>query len=641
MHDLTPGNRGPFDAPVQQFTTTNLLYFGLYAVLACGGCLGGCQRSGVEDHPQARRSDQANKPEMVAGAGNARTARQLVNIDFTDDRTSGVDFVLVSGDQGNFTYPEIMCGGVCVADLDGDHDLDIYLPQAGSVPGQAPSNDHPKSAVATAPALFLNDGRGVFQDASANAGVAQDHYGMGAFAADVDDDGDLDLLLTNVGPVTLWVNNGDATFRDATRSSGIPQHEGLWMNAAFGDFNRDQILDVYIANYTDWSYDSAPHCVGLGGLADYCDPSKFAGAPDVLLIGNGDGTFRDQSAESGVSRIASRSMGVVTVDVDGDQDLDIYVACDGEENLLWINNGEGVFENEATIRGAALNAAGAAEASMGIACADIDADGDEDLIVSHLVGETHTVYRNQRGFFTDVTAAVGLGQWSRPDTGFGIGLVDFDNDTHLDLLVANGAVSRPTQPVDPANPYAQPDRVARGLPGGKFPEAMVIADMHSPQDAQVSRGAAFGDLNGDGLVDAVIVVKDGPLRILQNVTESSASWLGICPVEKPKACGSIGARVSLSEFPALGPRIVRPHGSYLSSSEDVVRFGLADGDAPVRAMVTWPDGTREQFESLALRGVHRLVRGTGATAGAELEACARSKFPHHRSGCRSATDFHQ
>ncbi len=532
-------------------------------------------------------------------------------------QAAGLVFHHQSGATGGFTYPEIMCGGVCLADLDGDHDLDVYLPQGGKIPGspdQRVGDDTTQTSSANR--LFLNDGKGNFQDASGNQGVGHRGYGMGAFAADVDGDHDLDLLLTNTGPLALLINEGDATFTDCSITSGIPQHDGLWMNASFGDFDGDSKLDVYVANYTAWSYDAAPHCDSPSGLPDYCDPSNFAGAADRLLLGNGDGTFRDVTESSGIGRVASRSMGVVALDVDADHDLDIYVACDGEENLLWINQGDGTFQEEAMTRGAALNAHGAPEASMGIACADIDGDGDEDLIISHLTQETHTVYRNDSGFFVDITAASGVGRWSRPDTGFGIGLIDFDNDQNLDLLIVNGSVARPTRPDDPDHPYAQPDRLARGMPGGRFPTATLITGMQTADahDVSVSRGAAFGDLDGDGLVDAVVVIKDGPARLLQNATLTDTAWIGVRPVTIEEGPAVIGTSVEIVEIPNLGLRMVRPHGSYLASSEDIVRFGLGTRASPVTAVTTWPDGVREQFSNLELGKVHRLVRGTGSSS---------------------------
>ena len=517
---------------------------------------------------------------------------------------SGLTFVHRSGATGTFKYPEIMSGGVCLADLDGDGDLDAYFAQGGPLPGDPgePGRN----------ALFLNDGAGHFHDASAGSGADHAGYGMGAFAADVDEDGDQDLLLTNAGPLALLRNRGDGTFEDITAFAGLGNRSGFWLNASFGDFDGDGHLDVYVSNYTDWKPGVDPDCYAPGGSRDYCNPVSYPGERDLLALGQGDGRFVDATQASGVGAVATRSMGVVALDVDDDGDLDLYVANDGEANLMWINQGDGTFRDEALIRGVALDGAGEAQASMGIACADPDGDGDEDLLLTHLEQETHTFYQNDGGFFTDATSARGFAHWSRPDTGFGVGLVDLDHDEWLDLFVATGGVAQPSRPLLPDQPYAQPDRTARGEPGGLYPVAMPVGGDSAARledTAVVSRGAAFGDVDGDGRLDVVVLVRDGAVRLLRNETKTEGRWIGFSLVAP--AASALLARVRLEELPERGVGTLRPHASYLGSHENTVRFGLGARRAPVSAVVRWATGEEERFADCALNRVHALRRGAG------------------------------
>lgn len=588
---------------------------GIILLAGCASfCQIGCQRASSVA-PQAateaaEAGSDADDGESTVHAASTESSPEpgLSPITFRDWATHcGLDEVQDSGAIGEHSYPEIMFGGVCLADLDGDGDLDALIPQGGPLPGSG-KPPRPNS-------LYLNDGSGKFQLATDDSIAATASYCMGVFAGDIDSDGDLDLLLTNAGQLTLMKNRGNAKFEDATAEAGIPQENGLWLNAVVMDLDGDAISDIYVANYMDWQYDQDIPCKAPSGEPDYCNPTNYAGARDLLLKGLGNGRFRDISREAGIAARATRSMGVAVFDLENDGDLDIYVANDGEANLLWVNQGDGTYQDEAMIRGAAVNSAGKAEASMGVACADFDADGDEDLILTHLEQETHTVYRNDDGFFSDVTVATGVSRWSRPDTGFGIGLVDLNNDGALDLFVANGAVGRPTRPRDTDNVYAQPDRIAAGV-GGKFSEAGGVADDELPGQAVVSRGAAFGDFDGDGRVDVLVGVKDGKLRVLRNESPGDYAWIALRPLAREGAAVEIGSRVAVLGIDELDERTVRPHGSYLGSSEPAVRFGLGKHDSPVDVVVTWMDGERERFSQLKLRQIHSLVRGAGSNVAA-------------------------
>jgi len=615
---MLPRDQRPASALTNYFFSVCLIAF-----LSCAGCdSGGTQRptddrldpgvSSVADKTDVGKSDAtegaaAAAPDQSASAKVPTHAGPIRLEEIA--KQAGVEFVHRSGAQGNFTNAEVTTGGVCLADLDGDGDLDIYLPQGGTVPGD---NGEPGKN-----ALYLNDGSGKFTDVSADSGADDSGYGMGAFAADVDSDGDLDLLLTNVGGLTLLENDGNAKFKDVTDVTGIKGADGFWLNAAIADLDGDGQLDIYVANYTTWDPAYVPKCKGPGGEPDFCNPTSYEGASDLLLLGDGQGGFRDVTKVAGIASAATRSMGVATFDLEGDGDLDIYVANDGQANLLWVNQSDGTFKDEAMVRGAALNGAGLAEASMGVACADFDLDGDEDLILTHLEKETNTLYRNEDGFFIDASARSGMA-WSSPDTAFGIVLVDLNHDPYLDMFVANGAVARPRMIPDPDRPYAQVDRLIRGEKGGRLATATTVDGENAMTGlvAAVSRGVAYGDVDGDGLVDILVSIKDGPVRLYRNATETNHAWIGIRPVRKQGGADVIHAKVELQGTSQRQLAIVRPHSSYLASSEATIRFGLA-GYAldKIAAIVEWPDGFRESFEGLDVNQVHVVVRGSGQVEG--------------------------
>ena len=552
---------------------------------------------------------------------------------FTDEAVAaGLDFVHVHGARGAFYFPEIAGAGGALLDYDGDGDLDVFLVQGGTL-GE-PAVPSPSDRLYRNDLEVLPDGsrRLRFTDVTAEAGLAgESGYGMGAAAGDYDGDGRVDLYVTNFGANALWRNRGDGRFEEVAAAAGAD--DPRWsVPATFFDADGDGRLDLFVGNYVDFSLARNIPCPGNTGLRDYCGPQSYQPVPDRLLLNRGRGAdgvvrFEDVTARAGLDAAYGPALGVVASDVDGDGRTDLYVANDGAANQLWRNLGPGAdgvvrFADESLLRGVALNAEGKAEAGMGIAVGDPDADGDEDFLVTHLVRETNTLYLNDGdGMFLDRTAASGLGPPSWPMTGFGAGWIDADNDGRLDLLVTNGAVfARPELRAagDPW-PYEEPGQLflaAAPGPGGvpRFEEAPGPAGPALSAPA-TGRGALFGDLDDDGDLDVVVTQDGGPVRLLVNRVGQAAAWIGLAldpggTSEAPRT--EIGARVEVR--PAGGPpvvRRVRRDGSYASSNDPRVLVGLGERRGAADVRVRWPDGFEERWTGLATGRYHRLVRGGG------------------------------
>ena len=393
-------------------------------------------------------------------------------------KTRGLDFRHQSGFAGRHLLPEIIGGGVALADFDGDGDLDIYFVQGGSVLEPA---DHGNR-------LYFNRGDGAFE-AAPDAGAANRGYGIGVAAGDYDNDGDVDLYVTNYGPNVLLRNDGSGAFEDVSERAGVAD-DGFGTAATFFDLEPDGDLDLFVANYVEWHPAIERDCY-IDGFLTYCPPQNYgAPAPDRLYRNNGDGTFADATSALGLNAAFGNGLGAVAADFNRDGLADLFVANDMMVNQLWINTGAGLID-EAPYRGVAVDEHGMAKAGMGVATGDVDADGDTDLLVVNLRGQTDSFFRNQGEWFEDATEAVGLSASSRRHTRFGVVLADFDNDGWLDLYQANGRVA-PREPRPGEDEFAEPKhalpRQRRGLPG--TPPRRLIDDpfAHQPRPRSRRRG---------------------------------------------------------------------------------------------------------------------------------------------------------
>ncbi len=516
---------------------------------------------------------------------------------------SGLVFHHFLGSSGEYYFPETASGGVALFDYDGDGDLDVFLPQGAMLDesvAAAESKFPPDPRSWPGDRLYRNDtGKSGlrFVDVSAAAGLEVRGYGMGATAADYDRDGDVDLYVTRFGSNTLYRNDGAGGFEDVT-ASGVD--DPRWSSgASFSDYDRDGDLDLLVASYVDFTIAGARPCAGPAGQRDYCGPMTYEPLPDRLLRNDGGDRFTDVTEPAGLHAAFGSGLGVVASDFDGDGLPDFFVANDQRANQLWRNRGDGTFEDIALLSGTALNEDGQAEASMGLAVGDIDQDGDDDLLITHLEGETNTLYLNQGGGnFIDATTERGLAAPSRSFTGFGTGWLDFDHDGRLDLFVANGAVKTTgSQRGSSEFPFRQKNQLLRNLGDGRFED---VSDRAGPalEISEVSRGAALGDIDNDGDADIVVANINGPVSLLRNELPDGGSWLLVTAIAGSPAASVVGARVGVTTA-ANGTlwRSIRTDGSYLSTNDHRAHFGLK-GAVDAIVEVEWPDGHRTRWLDL-------------------------------------------
>ncbi len=539
---------------------------------------------------------------------------------------AGIDFVHFNGMSGDLLFPEMMGAGCALFDYDGDGDLDAYLVQ-GHMLGKGKTVDDalipPAHPLPLTDRLYRNDCPAGerpcrtlrFTDVTDASGLSAAGYGMGVAAGDIDNDGDLDLYVMNYGDNQLWRNEGNGRFTDVTAAAGV--NDARWsFSASFVDIDADGWLDLYVGNYLKHDLDDKRECRLSTRVRDYCGPLRGAGEKDSLFRNLGNGRFEDISEASGITRAWGGALGVSTADFNGDGRIDIYVANDGLANQLWLNQGDRRFVDDALLAGVSVNRDGTPEASMGVDAADFDGDGDIDLFMTHLRQETNTLYVNDgQGWFEDRSIATGVAGPSFAYTGFGTAWFDYDNDGWLDILAVNGAVKKIEKLVIAGDPYPlhQLNQLFHNLGGGRYTEVTASA---GPAFAlsEVSRGTAFGDVDNDGDVDALVTNNAGPARLLINQVGQGAGWLGVELRDGRRDALGARAVVRHDDGRALW-RQVRSDGSYASANDPRLVFGLGPR-APDSAGVTvlWPDGTTERWDDLATNRYHRLRRGTGRAA---------------------------
>lgn len=522
----------------------------------------------------------------------------------------GIDFSHETDRKHDHFMPDSMGSGAALFDLDNDGRLDIYILQNA---GEESKNTN---------RLYRQDDQGRFTDVSDTSGLNVAGYGMGVAVGDVNNDGYIDVYVTEYGRSRLFVHNGGGAkpvYRDATAAAGLESR--LWgTSTSFVDFDRDGWLDLVVVNYLD--YDPARTCRDANGKRGFCSPSAFPGRVTRLYrnagVLEGEPRFEDVTIRSGLAAQPGPGLGVYCADFDGDSFVDIFVANDGKANRLWMNQRDGSFADEAPLRGIGLNSMGKAEADMGIAIGDADGDGVFDIFVTHLTRETPTLWvQKPRGMFRDHTMASGLGKPEWRGTGFGTVMVDFDHDGDLDLAVANGRVIRGQIPkkidddLDPFwHPYAQRDQLFANDGKGRFQDISTSNDALCGV-ATVSRGMATGDIDNDGDMDLLVTTIGGRVRLLRNVAPKRGHWLMVVAKDPALRRDAYGAEVMVIASGRKRVQLVNPGYSYLCSNDPRVHFGLGETKQVDAIEVAWPDGTRERFPGCAVDQQIELRKGEG------------------------------
>jgi enediyne biosynthesis protein E4 len=504
---------------------------------------------------------------------------------------AGVRFVANNSATPARQQPEGLVAGVALFDYDGDGYLDIYFVNGARMPSLVKDGPQFQNR------LFHNNGNLTFTDVTAKAGVGGAGYGMGVAVGDYDNDGRPDLYVANVNGNRLFHNNGDGTFTDVSRKAGVTggayAGKKMWsVAAAWVDYNNDGLLDLFVSNYCQWDASNAPDCKANGQNV-YCGPRHYKPLPNTLFRNNGDGTFTDVSAETGIAEHLGRGMGVAIADYDGDGFMDIFVANDDAPFQLFHNLGGKRFEEVAIDAGVAFPENGNVISGMGVDFRDLFNKGTPSLWVTAIEKETFPIFANLgRGQFEDKTTAAGMAMHTYEMSGWSNAIVDLDNDGWKDLLVARSNVQDNIATYSPRQ-YQEPTTAFRNLGNGKFQSVF-----SSPGAAH--RGLAVGDLDNDGRMDAVVSVLNGPAKVLRNTTANANHWILLKLTGTKSNRMGIGAKVRLTAADgSVQYNHVSTSTGYACSSDSRVHFGLAGARVAREIEITWPSGTRQVLRDVA------------------------------------------
>jgi len=510
--------------------------------------------------------------------------------------------------------------GVGLIDYDNDGWLDIYMVNGSTFDALDGKEPLPHAA------LFHNNHDGTFTDVAAKAGVTNDRWGFGVTIGDYDNDGWPDIFVANWGKNRLYHNNHDGTFTDVAEKAGVTL--GNWSaGATWGDYDSDGRLDLFVSGYVHFDRDNLPYektkATGFSycefrGVPVMCGPKNLDGEPDHLFHNNGDGTFTDVSAKTGVADATNRYYGLTPVfaDVNNDGKVDLLVADDSTLSYLYLNKGGGTFEDASYTSGFALNEDGREVAAMGVAIGDYLNNGQLDVAITDFSDEAKLLYRNDGGGnFTEVAMRSGIGRKSIPFLGWGAGFLDYDNDGWLDLLMINGHIYPVADKSDWGTSYKERPQLFHNTRDGKFEEVLPVKGSGLAVVIP-GRGAAFGDLFNDGKIDVIINPEDGPPTLLRNVNPDHHHWVEL-KLEGTSSKGprdAVGASVYLTANDMRHREDVLSTGSYVSSNDKRLHFGLGDATDGGSAEIHWPSGTRETIKLPAVDRIYTITEGKGITA---------------------------
>ncbi|GAB4452906.1 MAG: CRTAC1 family protein [Armatimonadaceae bacterium] len=526
--------------------------------------------------------------------------------------SAGVRFTHSNGATGKFYYVEETGAGCAFFDYDNDGFLDIYLVQSGAIP-RAPGSRDPKNFGA----LYHNNGDGTFTDVTAGSGLDTDlGYGQGIAVGDYNNDGFDDLYISGYGGNYLLRNDGGSgKFTDVTEQARVgdtDQGRRYAVSSAFGDYDNDGDLDLYVCHYALWSPETNKICHTAKGTPDYCTPDVLDSDADRFYRNNGDGTFTDVTRESGIGSRLAHGMGVIWTDYNNDGWEDIFVSNDLTPQFLWHNNGDGTFTNRSEEAGCAFDYNASHLAGMGIGLGDYDNSGRESIFVTNFSQQPNTLFRNAGdGLFEDVSMQTNVALPHMNFLAFGCDFLDYDADGWRDLIVANGHVVMSIAETTEGVTYKERKQLFRNNGAGRFDEITEnLGDLGIPV---VSRGLASGDYDNDGRVDFVVSNQNSPVQLFRNEVPLQNRWIRFKTVGTRSNRNGYHAKITVTCGDRKYFSTVHSSSSYASHSDSRPYFGLGSADKVDRVEIVWPSGTRDELTDLEPNTTYVITEGKGIT----------------------------
>ena len=537
-------------------------------------------------------------------------ADRAAGITFRDiTQRAGIHFLHNNGAFGKKYLPETMGPGVAFIDYDNDGWPDIFLVNGTDWPGQPAKHSTPK--------LYHNNHDGTFTEVTHKAGLDIEIFGMGVAVGDYDNDGYDDLFITAMGQSRLFHNNGNGTFSDVTQKARLLGPKEFSTSAAWVDYDKDGKLDLVVANYVEWSLDGDLYCTLDGKSKSYCTPESYKGTAVRLWHNRGDGTFEDVTKKAGLGDKTSKTLGIALLDYDNDGWPDLLFSNDTQPNKLYRNNGNGTFTEKAVVAGVAFSEDGVARAGMGVDAVDYDRSGATSLLITNFSNQMLSLYHNEgRGLFVDEAPRSEIGRASLLTLGFGCFFFDYDLDGWPDILIANGHIDSDIQRVQPNVKYAMPPHLFRNMGKGDFVEVTksLGAAFAAPR---VGRGAAYADIGNRGRLDLLLSTNGGPVYLFENEASGTAATsrsLRLKLVGTVSNRDGIGAVVKVTAGSDWQSQMLRSGSSYLSASELVLTYGLAQHDRADSVEIRWPSGRVETLSNVAAGQIITVTEGKGISS---------------------------
>jgi hypothetical protein len=547
---------------------------------------------------------------FLMGQRGIGSTSETSTIQFRDvTQQAGIRFVHNNGAFGKKFLPETMGPGVAFIDYDNDGWPDVFLVNGMDWPGHVQKHSTPK--------LYHNNRDGTFTDVTHKAGLDIEMFGMGVAVGDYDNDGYDDLFVTAYGQSHLFHNNGNGTFTDVTQKAGLLGPKEFSTSAAWVDYDKDGHLDLVVGNYVQWTQETDLYCTLDGKSKSYCTPESYKGTPVRLWHNRGDGTFEDVTQKAGLGEPTSKTLGVAVLDYDNDGWPDLLFSNDTQPNKLYRNNGNGTFTEKAVVAGVAFSEDGVARAGMGVDAGDYDHSGHPSLLITNFANQMLSLYHNEgNGLFVDEAPRSEIGRASLLTLGFGCFFFDYDLDGWPDVLVANGHIDADIQRVQGNVKYAMPPHLFRNIGNGKFAEVTKTlgAGFAAPR---VGRGIAYADINNDGRLDVLISTNSGPVYLFRNEAQGTSAAnrsLRIKLTGTKSNRDGIGATVKLTSGGETQTQMLRSGSSYLSASELVLTFGLAQREKADGIEIRWPSGQVDRLTDVAAGETVSVTEGKGITA---------------------------